>query len=356
MKRRYKYALVLCVMVVLFLALLGMTFLVQVPYYIVAGWLHFLMGAIPAVTVDLSAVLLAAVALLVLVCGVHRAGRHWVKQQASGAAPEGHAAVGHGEVSVWRVRWTLSFVAGLLLVFTAGISVVGAVHQLVWIGTSSQPLTENSWDGIIGLVSSKNTLKNIGTAVFEYHDQTNAFPAGGTFNHLGRPMHSWAMALLPFLDHQSLYDSIDKKIPWNSPGNETHFRTPITEVQNEYLLRKEAPNSAFAPAHYAANQRVFSLGQSLSRQDITDGSANTIMLGEVATEIRAWGDPLNVRDPAIGINGHPNGFNSPYPGNRGDAVVFLMADGSTRTIRQTIDAEILQAISTPNGGEPVGEY
>ena len=35
-------------------------------------------------------------------------------------------------------------------------------------------------------------------------------------------------------------------------------------------------------------------------RDITDGTSNTMMAGEVAVGFKPWGDPSNVRDPAAG--------------------------------------------------------
>lgn len=80
------------------------------------------------------------------------------------------------------------------------------------------------------------------------------------------------------------------------------------------------------------------------------------MLGEVAAEFRSWGDPLNVRDPMKGLNADRIGFASPYRGNRSSYVIFLMSDGSVRSIDEHIAAPILEALSTPRGGEDAGEF
>jgi hypothetical protein len=51
-------------------------------------------------------------------------------------------------------------------------------------------------------------------------------------------------------------------------------------------------------AHYAMNCRVMTNGVARPPKDITDGAANTLLIGEVNTNFRPWGDPGNVRDPA----------------------------------------------------------
>jgi prepilin-type processing-associated H-X9-DG protein len=73
------------------------------------------------------------------------------------------------------------------------------------------------------------------------------------------------------------------------------------------------------------------------------------MGGEVVSHFKAWGDPTNWRDPALGINRSLSGFGSPAPGGAN----FLMVDGSVRFLKDNIDLRVLKALSTPAGGEKV---
>ena len=61
--------------------------------------------------------------------------------------------------------------------------------------------------------------------------------------------------------------------------------------------------------------------------------------GEAATNFHPWGDPLNVRDPRLGQNEHPDGFGCP-----GRKPQFGMADGSVRTFDPKEFAELLDEI------------
>jgi len=114
----------------------------------------------------------------------------------------------------------------------------------------------------------------------------------------------------------------------------------------------EGKAAGYKPAHYAANSRVLSANSGMDLRKITDGSSNTILAGEVRSDIKAWGDPTNFRDPNLGINASPNGFGSPYLGG----AHFLLADGSVRFISEKIDPRTLRALATPSGNETVGEY
>lgn len=48
-----------------------------------------------------------------------------------------------GQPRVWARRWTVAILSVLMLMFTAGISVVGATHQTIWLMTSPEPMIVN---------------------------------------------------------------------------------------------------------------------------------------------------------------------------------------------------------------------
>jgi hypothetical protein len=68
-------------------------------------------------------------------------------------------------------------------------------------------------------------------------------------------------------------------------------------------------------------------------------------------QFKPWGHPCNWHDPALGLNTSPEGF-----GNRErDEIVFALAVGTVRTFSAKISRQVLMALSTPNGGEPITE-
>ena len=64
-----------------------------------------------------------------------------------------------------------------------------------------------------------NNLKQIGLALHAYHERYGVLPPAYVADANGRPMHSWRVLLLPFLEQQSLYDWYDFREPWDGPHN-----------------------------------------------------------------------------------------------------------------------------------------
>ena len=88
---------------------------------------------------------------------------------------------------------------------------------------------------------------------------------------------------------------------------------------------------------------------------ITDGTSNTIQLGEDPEAINAfWISGHNLFDQAAPINARPpyeygEELTSQHPGG----VNVVLCDGSVRFLKQTTDRRALAALCTRNGGEVV---
>src|SRR5258708_3140815 len=65
----------------------------------------------------------------------------------------------------------------------------------------------------------KNNLKQIGLALHNYHDEFKCFPPAFVADANGRPMHSWRVLLLPYLDQAPLYANYQFDEPWDGPNN-----------------------------------------------------------------------------------------------------------------------------------------
>lgn len=190
-----------------------------------------------------------------------------------------------------------------------------------------------------------NNLKQIALALHNYHDAMGAFPATGSMNKDGKPLLSWRVHILPYLEQDNLYKQFKLDESWDSEHNKALiakmpdiFRSPAQKVgegKTTYLAPM-GKNTVIAPGP-----------KGVKLQDITDGTSMSIMTVEANDDAAViWTKPDDL-DIAAGdvlkkLLGHyDNGF------------IAGIADGSVRFIRSTIDPKILAALFTRNGGEVV---
>ena len=207
---------------------------------------------------------------------------------------------------------------------------------------------------------SMYNLKQIGLAAHNFHSQYQAFPPHSDRDGINvaqvqnpdNPRMAWLTASLPYIEKMTLYQQVDPSVPFDDPSAAGVYETRIPVYLSPAA---EVPAGGLAPAHYAGNVKLLGPEQTGRIRDITDGLSMTLMAGEVDPvngSPAAWGDPDNLRDPAVGI-GAPNGFGSAW--GVGGATV-LMGDGAVQYLSDDIDPEVLRALSTPDGGEAVGAF
>jgi prepilin-type N-terminal cleavage/methylation domain-containing protein len=162
--------------------------------------------------------------------------------------------------------------------------------------------------------SCSNNLKQLGVALQNYHDTYQRFPPVAVFGKFGGPgrappsvpspayNHTWCLMILPFMEQQALYDSVDKNLRvWDQPirstvvpaflcpsdagfgedPNQTHGIAVTHYVASEgyhWWPGSAVPNFPFAPG--VDFQGVFAGGQSTKMSGITDGTSQTIVVAE----------------------------------------------------------------------------
>lgn len=145
----------------------------------------------------------------------------------------------------------------------------------------------------------RNNLKQIGLALHNYRDKYGCFPPAYVVDKNGKPAHSWRVLLLPFLDHQSLYDEYRFDEPWNGPNNSKLagrmpylYRCP---TYGDYLTRNilDSGELRYMTNYVAivAPNGVFSGPEATSIQQIADDPANTLALAETSRHLVHWMSP-----------------------------------------------------------------
>lgn len=330
----------------------GFNLPVQLLFYTITGWAFFLARVLPDVKINWPDTCLAVVALATFCVGVHWFAAWLYRETERDTAPHSDLNTSRQTsppLRVWRPQWTISIVAVVIAMFVAGISMVGMTHNIVWMLTESGPLIEGGGRESARGAQSRNNLKQIGLGVFEHEDVRKSLPAGCKVDAFGRPLHGWQTQLLPWLEGVSLYSRVDLAKPWDDPIQGDVFKTRMRLFENPGFQREDqVVNSlGYALSHYASNSLVLGGDRARNRSEIKDGEANTILAGEVANGFRPWGHPINWRDPRRGLDKSPDGFGSLWRGG----VQFLMVDGSVHIVSRDVDPSVLEAMSTPAGGE-----
>ncbi len=339
-----------CCLALFFLVCTGLIVpIVQMGWMVTTGWYFFLQRTSSEMHIRLGSFIGFGISLLLLLFLTHRTALWLTTARGSDVSSVAD------ELS--NPTWPFLRSCKLLLVvfssFIAGVFLVAISHEIVWMMTSKEPMVTWDYPRPARRTQSKNNLKVLGLAFHNYHDleQTPGFPASATLNEQGRIRHSWMTALLPYLDQAPLLKKIRLDLSWSAPENRSSFQTELSSFLNPAIPHR-TDSAGYALSHYAGNRLVLLPGRKRPIREITDGTSNTILAGEVNSRFDPWGKPGNCRDPRLGINKSLSGFGSPFKGGS----QFLMADGSVRFISETIDPKVLNALATPDGGETVGDY
>ncbi|MEM9700828.1 MAG: DUF1559 domain-containing protein [Planctomycetota bacterium] len=218
---------------------------------------------------------------------------------------------------------------------------------------------------------SQNNLRQIGLAAFNYESAYRTFPRG-TVEGADLPVDkrlSWYAGVLPFLDQDFLGNQLDPKQAWNAGPNARPARTVIPPFLNPNDPSGETTDEGYAVTHYVGiaglgkdaaasavptkKTGVFGYDRATPLRSITDGTANTLMTGTVSGSVGPWAQGGNATVRAFTQKPYLNGPDG-FGGSEVGGTQFGMADGSVRFISETIDDEVLEALSTARGGELIG--
>ena len=81
------------------------------------------------------------------------------------------------------------------------------------------PILDSEMRGDSRRMQCQNNLKQIALALAIYENQYGSLPPAVTYDATGRPLHSWRVLILPFLEEQVLYEQYHLDEPWDSPNN-----------------------------------------------------------------------------------------------------------------------------------------
>jgi hypothetical protein len=171
-------------------------------------------------------------------------------------------------------------------------------------------------------------LLQIGLALHLYHDDYGSFPPAYIANDQGRPMHSWRVLILPYLDERPLHEQYRFDEPWNGPSNsQLTSRVPSVYQCPTDVHERAEPQPWTSYVAVIGPRTCWSGETPLVRDDITDRPDRTIHVVEVRASGIHWMEPrdLNVAQMARSIN--PESGQGTSSAHKAGAHV-LRADGS----------------------------
>jgi len=220
-------------------------------------------------------------------------------------------------------------------------------------------LTE-SRTGTMSFASHSKTcadkMKWIMLAMHTYHDPYRHFPQAYTLDAEDKPLHSWRVALLPYLEQAKLYEQIRRDEPWDSEWNR-QFHNQCPEIFQCPTMSDEEKAAGLTSYSLVVGTRCYPKPSKrpYDIRQITDGTSNTICIVERKTPVN-WMDPtaeltqeqafLGPADPESGI-----GLRHETEGKKTFNVGLF--DGSVHVIGEDIPLETWKALLTRAGGESV---
>ena len=218
----------------------------------------------------------------------------------------------------------------------------------------------------------KNYLKQLGLALHNYHDVHNTFPPGWVAVRppedaiASRGAYGWGTEILPFMDQAPLFRQIKFNEPFGSDTTEGDGKQRVvSRVLSAYQCPSDRgtslPASAPGPTNYVGNfgvglpsgfgplnppdrgryvHGIFGCNSNVKLADITDGTSNTVLVGErrLPTKGRDW--------PEHGVEGS---FNSYWSGIPKVGTVSPLSLVATVTSGDVADTSLLN-----RGGELTG--
>lgn len=194
---------------------------------------------------------------------------------------------------------------------------------------------------------SINNMKQIMLALFNHESANRQFPAHAVYSKEGKPLLSWRVKILPYIEEQALYEQFHQDEPWDSEHNKSLIAKMPAVYRNPNAQLGNGKTNYLA----VVGKECFMDGteKPVQLKSITDGTSKTIALVEADLEKAVeWTKPddfnYDATNPTAGLGQvRPGGW------------IAAIADGSVQFISSEIDPNIVKAMFTRNGGEVINQ-
>ena len=197
--------------------------------------------------------------------------------------------------------------------------------------------------------ASVDNMKQIVLAMHNYHDARKCFPSVANFDKANRPLLSWRVHLLPYLEQGDLYKQFHLDEPWDSEHNKKLIERMPKIYDSPGRKASKAGTTTYAVP--VGQSTVFTgKNKGVAFRKIHDGTSNTVLMFDAAekhavtwTKPDDWAyDPAKIRDALYGRFGKTG--------------LVSLCDGSVQGLPKDLQDDTLKALFTCAGGEPITEW
>ena len=192
-----------------------------------------------------------------------------------------------------------------------------------------------------------NSFKNLALAFLNYENTKRQLPPAAFKSADGKPLLSWRVHLLPYLEEMELYKKFHLDEPWDSKHNFALIQQ-MPEVYADPALKQLAAEGRTTFVVPVGAETLFPPEGGVQIRDVTDGLSNTVLLVEVSPDKSVvWTKPddweADLADPWAALRREGRG-----------SVVVGFGDGSVRVFdEESVPGEKLRKFLTRAGGEVV---
>jgi Protein of unknown function (DUF1559) len=188
---------------------------------------------------------------------------------------------------------------------------------------------------------SHANLRQLALALHNYEQTHGCFPPAALCDKAGKPLLSWRVLLLPYLEENELYEQFRLNEPWDS----AHNKDLLARMPRIFAGDEGATAEDFQTPYqvFVGKRAAFEGTKGIPFAGFTDGMSQTLLVVRAPTAV-PWTKPADL----------PYAPDKPLPrlfgdGEGGLEVVF--ANGRVHTLPRALPEKTLRALITRNGGE-----
>jgi hypothetical protein len=194
-----------------------------------------------------------------------------------------------------------------------------------------------------------DNIKHIGLAMHTHAQKQKpiSYPPAYIADKDGKPLLSWRVMILPYLEEKALYEQFKLDEPWDSE----HNKKLIEKMPKVYAspLTKPLEHGKTCYQVPFGKETLFTGKNGIKMREVTDGTSKTIALVEVASESAVewtkpqdWEFDSSAKEPLKGLFGlRESGLFTGY------------GDASAQIIQPTVKRGLIKALLTRAGREPI---